>query len=210
MGILDRVQLDPGGEAEIIDFKTGRPTDAHERKLRRYAVLWWRATGTAPARVHAQYLEDSRTWTIKEGDLPGEETGLRDQVDRITEQLSSRPAPATIGAACRWCPVRARCDEGWTMAMEAARPEGRGDGELIICGVAGTHGILAKNAAGHEVAVVYAPAVAGQLPPLAPGRRVRVLDGVWRGSGKELEIKAWTEVYVLPVVVATTRAERSS
>lgn len=210
MGVLDRVQLDQGGEVEIIDFKTGRASDAHEQQLLRYAVLWWRATRTAPARVHAQYLEGSRTWVVRPSDLAKVEAGLRDLLTHVAGQLTCRPAPATPGAGCRWCPVRPRCDAGWSLAEEAARAEGRGDAELTISSAAATHGVLARDAAGHEVAVVYEPAVASLLPALSPGRRVRVLDGVWRERGKEIEIKAWTEVFVLPAVATNVREGRSA
>ncbi|MEQ1564182.1 MAG: PD-(D/E)XK nuclease family protein [Myxococcota bacterium] len=197
MGILDRVQLDSGGAVEIIDFKTGRASDAHEQQLLRYAVLWWRATQTAPARVHAQYLEGSRTWVVTPSDLARVEAGLGDLLRHFSGQLTGRPAPATPGTGCRWCPVRARCDAGWGLAEQAARAEGRGDAELTVVGEVTTHGVLAKDLAGHEVAIVYEPAVASLLPSLVPGRRMRVLDGVLREKGKEIEIKAWTEVFVL-------------
>lgn len=210
MGILDRVQLDPGGEVEIVDFKTGRASDAHEQQLLRYAVLWWRATRRAPVRVHAQYLEGSRTWEVQPSDLARVEAGLRDLLGHVSGQLTSRPAPATPGTGCRWCPVRARCDAGWSLAEDAARAEGRGDAELMISSAAATHGVLARDTAGHEVAVVYEPAVASLLPPMSPGRRVRVLDGVRRERGKEIEIKAWTEVFVLPALAANALEESSA
>ena len=57
LGILDRVQL-TGEEIEVVDFKTGKPSDKHHTQLLRYALLWWRTTGDAPARVTAQYLVD--------------------------------------------------------------------------------------------------------------------------------------------------------
>jgi hypothetical protein len=49
-----------------------------------------------------------------------------------------------------------------------------------------------------DVAVVYEAPVASLLPEYSEGQTLRVLGGVWREKRTQLEIKAWTEVFVLP------------
>jgi len=56
LGILDRIQHVSDG-VEIVDFKTGKPSERHHRQLQRYALLWWHGTGDAPIRLSAQYLD---------------------------------------------------------------------------------------------------------------------------------------------------------
>jgi hypothetical protein len=60
LGVLDRVQHASDG-VEIVDFKTGKPSEKHRRQLQRYALLWWRTTGDVPIRVSAQYLDGAES-----------------------------------------------------------------------------------------------------------------------------------------------------
>jgi hypothetical protein len=62
---------------------------------------------------------------------------------------------------------------------------------------AGEHGFLASSRAGAEVAVVYEAAVGKLLPDHLDGQVLRVLDGVWKERRSQLEIRAWTEVFVV-------------
>jgi putative RecB family exonuclease len=195
VGILDRVHLDTNG-VHIIDFKVGRASDAHQLQLYRYAVLWWRNTGEVPTKVSAQYLDGVKSWPVDETSLTKTEQDVAGQIASINDLLRAYPAKALTGSGCRWCPVRARCSEGWVLNEEAARTEGRADMELTAMGAPGPHGFLARDRSGSEIAVVYETAVAGLLPMLGAGQIVRVVDGVWRGKGHDLEIKPWTEIYI--------------
>jgi hypothetical protein len=62
---------------------------------------------------------------------------------------------------------------------------------------AGDHGFLALSRSGADVAVVFEAAVAKLLPEHVDGQVLRVLDGVWKEKRSQLEIKAWTEVFVV-------------
>ena len=73
LGILDRVQLARDG-VEVVDFKTGRPSNKHRMQLLRYALLWWRRTGDSPVRVIAQYLNGSESWPVSTKSLEEIET----------------------------------------------------------------------------------------------------------------------------------------
>jgi len=196
LGILDRVQLATEGE-EIVDFKTGKPSEKHRRQLLRYALLWWRATDDVPTRISAQYLDGIASWPIADGELAAVEADLARSIPHLTELLLERPATAKPNAGCLVCPVRARCGAGWAVSEEAALIDGRGDAEVSVTAQAGEHGFLARSRAGAEVAVVYEAPVARLLPDHGDRRVLRILDGVWNQKRSQLEIKVWTEVFVV-------------
>lgn len=196
LGKLDRVQLASDG-VEIVDYKTGRANEKHRRQLLRYALLWWRVTGERPVRISAQYLEGADTWPVGQNELEAVEQDLSLKISSFLEALTSKPANAVPGSNCVRCPVRARCSSGWVAGEEAAQTNDRGDAELLLIEAPGEHGFLARGRGGASVAVVYEAQIAKLLPPLAAEKVVRVLDGEWAEKRSQLELKAWSEVYVL-------------
>ncbi|MCB9610345.1 MAG: PD-(D/E)XK nuclease family protein, partial [Polyangiaceae bacterium] len=105
LGILDRVQH-TGEEVEVVDFKTGKPSDKHRNQLLRYALLWWRKTGDAPMRVTAQYLDGVESWPVTRGALEDVEADLTKKLPLLTDALGAHPATAKPGSGCRTCAVR--------------------------------------------------------------------------------------------------------
>lgn len=196
MGVLDRVALREGN-VEIVDYKTGQESPKHEEQLRRYAVLWWRATGVAPARIVVQYLGAARAWSLDIASLSAAEVALRHQIETATAALAARPAKASPSANCATCAVRARCDEGWEAARGAAPDEGGRDVGVVTEGGPGPHGFLARDPKGKQVAVVHSAAVASLVPTFAAGASLRILNALAREKGSEIEIKPWTEVFVV-------------
>lgn len=196
LGILDRVQH-TGDGIEVVDYKTGKPNDKHKIQLLRYALLWWRKTGEAPVRVIAQYLDGVESWAVTQEALEGVEAELAKQLPLLTASLSTHPAEAVPGTNCYQCAVRARCATGWAKAEEDALINGRGDVELIVQAKAGEHGFLARTRTGTEVSIVYEAPVAKLIPEYAVGQVLRVLDGVWKEKNAQLELKAWTEIFVV-------------
>jgi hypothetical protein len=196
IGVLDRVQHVSDG-VEVVDYKTGKPSEKHQRQLLRYALLWWRTTGDTPLRISAQYLDGVESWQVTQAALGDVEAELANKIPRFTDALRARPAVAQPGAGCHMCSARARCAVGWAVGEEAALVDGRGDAELVVTANAGDHGFLARSRAGAEVAVVYDAAVAKLLPEHVEGQMLRILDGVWKEKRSQLEIKAWTEVFVV-------------
>lgn len=197
LGVLDRVQLINDG-VEVVDFKTGKPSDSHQKQLFRYALLWWRATGEAPACVTAQYLNGAESWAVARQALEEVEVELAKTLPQLSDALGLRPSVAKTSTACPSCPVRAHCSSGWNIAEEAALANGRGDVELVVTARTGGHGFTARSRKGLDVAVVYEAPVARLLPEYVEGQTLRVLGAVWREKRTQLEIKAWTEVFVLP------------
>jgi len=196
LGILDRVQSQ-GQEVEVVDFKTGRPSDKHRAQLLRYALLWWRRTGDTPVRVKAHYLDGVESWPVTQAVLQDVENDLQNRLPLLTDALSTRPALAKSGAGCHSCPVRARCEAGWAVGEEAALVNGRGDVELFVAGKAGQHGFHARTRTGTETAVVFEASVGKHLAGWGEGQVIRVIDGVWGGAQTQLELKSWTEVFLV-------------
>jgi hypothetical protein len=196
LGILDRVQH-TGEGVEVIDFKTGKPSGKHHNQLLRYALLWWRKTGDTPVRVSAQYLDGVESWPVTQGALEDVEAGLVKKLPLLTDALGAHPAVAKPGTGCHTCAVRARCAPGWVVGEEAALVDGRGDAELVVQARAGDHGFLARSRTGAEIAIVYEAPVAKLLPEHIEGQVLRVLDGVWKETRTQLELKAWTQVFVV-------------
>lgn len=199
LGILDRVQHTREG-VEVVDFKTGKPSDKHHRQLLRYALLWWRNTSDIPVRVSAQYLHGAESWPVTQVALEDVEADLMKRLLLLADALGTHPAAAKPGTGCHTCAVRARCAEGWAIGEEAALVDGRGDAELVVMAKAGDHGFLARSRTGAEIAVVYEAPVAMLLPEYVEGQVLRVLDGVWKEKRTQLELKAWTELFVVRVV----------
>lgn len=195
VGVLDRVH-EVSGVIEVVDNKSGRPKDVHRRQLLRYAVLWWRNTGVAPARVAAQYLEGEASWDVDGALLEDTERALTDELAITRAGLEAGPALAHPGAQCGSCPVRARCDPGWA-AGGAQRKVGSADADLVVVSAPGKSGFLGRTTAGSEIGVVHLPAMESLLPSLEVGQTARVLDGSWNEDRSVLEIKPWTEVYLI-------------
>jgi CRISPR/Cas system-associated exonuclease Cas4 (RecB family) len=195
-GIIDFIELADIG-IQIVDFKTGKPKDDHELQLRLYAVLWWRRTGTRPARLVAQYLADRREFEVTEGMLVQTEQQLAATVERVRVLLDERPAEARPSKDCSYCPARARCAAGWHAYQTAiGGPRvGTTDVEVAVLTDPAANGFLA-DVGGREVHVVYA--AASRFSDLAVGDHLRLLDVVARDEGVTFEIRPWTEVYRVP------------
>lgn len=115
-GYLDRLDVAPGGQVRIVDYKTGRkPPERYEDKARFqiffYAVMVWRETGRVPDRLQLLYLGDGgvRWYDPTEEDLRNAEAHIRSVWDQITETArSGRWLPRT-SRLCDWCDHRERC-----------------------------------------------------------------------------------------------------
>ena len=195
VGVIDLVRLD-GDEVEVVDFKTGKVKDDHERQVLLYGLLWWRVTGEAPSRVSLQYLGERRSWTATTEGLRRAEEELEQSIEVARSGVLVRPAPAQPGPDCSFCPARARCDEGWgqLQSMKGRAKAGIVDVEVVVESEPSATGFVGRST-GHEVNVVYEAAVGAQLPKMDSGAPVRVVDGVVLDQGKTIEIRAWTEVY---------------
>ncbi|GAA3882008.1 RecB family exonuclease [Streptomyces sedi] len=117
-GVIDRVDVAPGGDIRIVDYKTGkapRPEFASGAlfQMRFYALVLWRLRGVVPRRLQLVYLGSGEvvTYDPDESDLRGVERkvlALWDAIQRATESGDWRPRR---GKLCSWCDHQARCPE---------------------------------------------------------------------------------------------------
>jgi CRISPR/Cas system-associated exonuclease Cas4 (RecB family) len=194
VGLVDLV-VTRDGETVVVDHKTGARTEAHQRQVMVYALLFWRAHGVRSSGVEVQYLDTVERWSVSEEQLIATEKTVDDHVAWLADALASRPAPARPGPACGRCPVRARCDDGWLASARAPR-DGVADLEVAVTSPPTKNGFLGASSLG-EVAVVYDEALAGMVPPVTVGDRLRLVDAVARNGGAEVEVRVWTETFVL-------------
>lgn len=199
-GVIDLVSLDPDGSTTVADFKTGSRKPAHEDQVLLYSLLWWRTTGDIPKNAVVQYLDSSWSFSPTEADLVRSEKSLAKQVAQAKDVLCARPALAAPGQDCRWCPVRPRCNEGWSRGEQAVRADSAAraiDVEITVSSKPTPTGFVGTRASGEEVSIVFDAAVGSSLPAAEAGDRFRIVDAARREGGKEIALLPWTEMYRL-------------
>jgi putative RecB family exonuclease len=115
-GYVDRLDVAPGGELRVVDYKTGRaPGEGFEAKamfqMRFYALVLWRLRGQIPRVLQLLYLGSGEVlrYTPDEADLLATERKVEaiwDAISRATERGDWRPSPSRL---CDWCDHQALC-----------------------------------------------------------------------------------------------------
>ena len=115
-GIVDRLDVAPGGAVRVVDYKTGRaPREAFEAKalfqMKFYALVLWRTSGTVPALLQLMYLGDREMlrYSPDEADLLATERkllALWQAIERATQLREFLPSPSRL---CEWCDHKALC-----------------------------------------------------------------------------------------------------
>jgi hypothetical protein len=116
----------------IIDLKTGRPSMNHTADLRFYALLETLRVGIPPFRVASFYLDGGewRSEDVTPEVLSVTVRRVADGIDRLIGlRLAGRPATATPGPPCRYCPARPDCPEGqaWRPSTSPDDPDAFGE-----------------------------------------------------------------------------------
>ena len=200
----------PGGVTDVVGLtsvlQSAQSPDAtlrgqaeqHLQQLEYYGVLWWRHSGEAPQQVAVQYLNEELERNVSVEHLEAAEKGLKRRIALAKTLLSETPAEARPGEGCRFCPVRARCEEGWAayQASLATVLAGTGDVEIVVSTKPSPTGFLGKVGK-KEKSVVYPSALKDQLPEIEVGTRLRLVDAVFSEEGKTVEIRPWTEVFLV-------------
>jgi hypothetical protein len=200
IGVVDVVALEHDRSTTVVDFKTGARKPAHKEQVLLYALLWWRVTGDQPRKVVVQYLDSSWTISPTEADLVQTEKAIAKEIGHARDTLTARPAAASTGQDCMWCPVRPRCNEGWSWGERASLADGSAktvDIEVTVASDPTPTGFIGIRTNGDEIAVVFDAAVGCDLPPAETGDRFRIVDAAQRGGGKEIVLLPWTEMYRL-------------
>jgi putative RecB family exonuclease len=115
-GYIDRLDVAPGGEIRIVDYKTGTaPPEEFEARalfqMRFYALAIWRAQGKVPSMLQLMYLGNGEIvrYQPDESDLLATERkveALWQAIERALRSGDWRPRPGRI---CEWCAHQAIC-----------------------------------------------------------------------------------------------------
>jgi putative RecB family exonuclease len=115
-GYIDRLDVAPGGEIRIVDYKTGNaPREEFEARalfqMRFYALVLWRSQGTVPRLLQLMYLGSGEIvrYEPDEADLIATErkvNALWRAIDRARDAGDWRPRPSRL---CDWCAHKAIC-----------------------------------------------------------------------------------------------------
>jgi putative RecB family exonuclease len=115
-GYIDRLDISPGGELRVVDYKTGgAPREAFEARalfqLKFYALVLWRTRGVVPRSLRLIYLKDAEACDyapdVEElGRFERTLVALWRAIDRATQQRDFRPQPSRL---CGWCSHQALC-----------------------------------------------------------------------------------------------------
>ena len=115
-GYIDRLDIAPGGEIRIVDYKTGTapPAEFEARALfqmKFYALVLWRARGQVPRLLQLMYLGNGEIvrYQPDEADLRATERkveALWQAIERARAAGDWRPRP---GRLCAWCAHQALC-----------------------------------------------------------------------------------------------------
>jgi putative RecB family exonuclease len=115
-GYIDRLDVSPGGELRVVDYKTGgAPREAFEARalfqLKFYALVLWRTRGVVPQVLRLLYLKDAEIcdYTPDVEELTRFERtliALWAAIERATADRDFRPKPSRL---CGWCAHQALC-----------------------------------------------------------------------------------------------------
>jgi putative RecB family exonuclease len=115
-GYIDRLDVAPGGQTRIVDYKTGSapPAEFEARALfqmKFYALVLWRAQGQVPRLLQLMYLGNGEIvrYEPDEADLRATERkveALWQAIERARQSRDWRPRP---GRLCDWCAHKALC-----------------------------------------------------------------------------------------------------
>jgi putative RecB family exonuclease len=115
-GYVDRLDVAPGGQVRVVDYKTGRaPREGFEAKamfqMRFYALVLWRLHGRVPSQLQLLYLGSGEVLRYEpdEADLLATERKLAaiwSAISRATEKGDWRPSPSRL---CDWCDHQSLC-----------------------------------------------------------------------------------------------------
>ena len=178
-GYIDRLDVAPGGQMRIVDYKTGgAPPEEFEARalfqMKFYALTLWRARGTIPRLLQLMYLGNGVIvrYEPDESDLLATERkveALWQAIERATRNRDWRPRPGRI---CDWCAHQAICpafggtppplpDDPEAAAASAPLPRDQPTAETTARGEAaaagGSGGSPPRASTTHGEAAVAAP-----------------------------------------------------
>ncbi|MEW6554984.1 MAG: PD-(D/E)XK nuclease family protein [Actinomycetota bacterium] len=114
-GVIDRVDRNPDGSYEIIDYKTSRRLPELSRlradlQLPIYQIACREIWGITPSKLSFYYLMHNQRYSTR----PYDEEGLAGVIRRLeaaAEAISRQEFPATPNRLCPWCSFQDICPE---------------------------------------------------------------------------------------------------
>ncbi len=115
-GYVDRLDVAPGGQVRVVDYKTGRaPGPGFEAKamfqMRFYALVLWRVRGVLPSLLQLIYLGSGEVlrYVPDEADLRATERKVRALWAAISRAMDTEDWRASPSKLCAWCAHQAIC-----------------------------------------------------------------------------------------------------
>ena len=183
-----------------MDFKTGLPKDEHREQLETYAVLLWRRIGRMPRRGIVRCTRVSWRMDVFGGRIEKRERAVAAAIDGADAYNLVRARPGQANGRLPRLPsprqVRRGLGSHCAESAPAVASAGSCDIEVTVASPPVATGYSATLRNGRELAVVFEAAIGATLPAVSTGARLRLLDALRRDSAS-IEIKPWTEVYVV-------------
>ncbi len=112
-GVIDRVDCNPNGTYEILDYKTSRRLPELNRlredlQLPIYQLACRDVWGITPAKLTFYYLIPNRRYTTKPCDSSRLQE-VRERLVRVASSISASDFPATPNRLCPWCSFEDIC-----------------------------------------------------------------------------------------------------
>lgn len=200
MGIIDLLKMTPEGPV-IVDFKTGLVKSEHLTQVSYYAILWWRNSGTLPAKIEVRYPNDLISKSVTKSELEKIEKDLEDKISVLTSALKSPPAQATKGAHCKYCQVKQFCSKYWEghipLQINSRNANKILEAEVIVIGQPTPYGFEVCLSDKSVVPLVFEQDGNIIHGPFIEGETLRILNGQISENGETIELKRWSEVYHL-------------
>jgi len=109
-GRVDRIDEEPDGTIQIIDYKTGeQPAHVDARQIRLYAIMVERQLERAVSKASFWYLDDGSTWTETLDDSV-KRLALEEMLAAVDEMQRITDFPPTIAEHCAQCPYLYACE----------------------------------------------------------------------------------------------------
>ncbi|XRQ15548.1 RecB family exonuclease [Actinomadura welshii] len=117
-GYIDRVDVAPGGDVRIVDYKTGTAprADFEARALfqmKFYALVLWRLRGRVPRLLQLMYLGNGEVLRYEpdEADLRATQRKVEALWQAIRRAMDTGEWRPRAGRLCDWCDHKERCPE---------------------------------------------------------------------------------------------------
>jgi len=181
-GTIDRLLVDDSG-VTIIDFKTGRESEAHDDQVRLYALLWTldrqsNPDGQPVTRLCVAYSSFERSVPSPDsGQLQALEETTADRV-AAADRLSATPPPPAYPSetTCQFCRVKHLCEPYWQQVPPVITDAGHQewlDFEGVVLRPNGSRSWLVTSASEPFIDVLVRTSATDV--PFRVGERVRLL-----------------------------------